>query len=117
MRLIDADALKDNLEHHYKYTDQEYEVDRQWSIGYNSGLDRALFSLNYAPTIETEPVRHGEWEFDPESYTWNCSECHDCEEDGCMDGSVLSNYCPNCGAKMDGAEREGSELNGGDALD
>lgn len=100
MRLIDIDKIRPM---DFPSTDMD-------------GMDVVNF-LNTLPTIEAEPVRHGEWEFDPESYTWNCSECHDCEEDGCMDGSVLSNYCPNCGAKMDGAEREGSELNGGDALD
>ena len=52
-------------------------------------------------TIEAEAVRHGRWEFGAENYEWNCSICHNWTEDGDMDSSVLSNYCPNCGAKMD----------------
>ena len=56
--------------------------------------------------IEVSPVRHGRWiEYTkviiPEPYNkweqaWKCSEC------GFDDGFVDYNYCPNCGAKMDG---------------
>ena len=52
------------------------------------------------------PVRHGRWiEYTkviiPEPYNkweqaWKCSEC------GFDDGFVDYNYCPNCGAKMNG---------------
>ena len=34
-----------------------------------------------------------------------CSACHDSwiiEEDYCFDNMPLWNYCPSCGAKMDG---------------
>lgn len=60
------------------------------------------------PTIEAEPVRHGTWigiEYDgyadgcPVYDLWECSECkheHKGEED------TLTDYCPDCGAKMDG---------------
>ena len=52
------------------------------------------------------PVRHGQWiEYTkviiPEPYNkweqaWKCSEC------GFDDGFVAYNYCPNCGARMEG---------------
>jgi len=49
-----------------------------------------------APTIEAEPVRHGQWI--PDDYEYNhCSECgfeHDEPE-------YVTPYCPNCGANMD----------------
>ena len=41
-----------------------------------------------------EPVRHGEWETTYSEYFFKCSECK------CT--SHPTNYCPNCGAKMDG---------------
>ena len=59
--------------------------------------------LSYLPTIEAEPVRHGRWEFKHPN-GWACSECG---EWGLMidnRGICKSNYCPNCGAKMDGAD-------------
>lgn len=55
MRLIDADALKDGLKLHYQDTDQKYETDRQWAVGYNAGLERALYSIAYSKTISTPP--------------------------------------------------------------
>ena len=58
MRLIDADELKEGLEYHFKSTD-EYEldaIDLAFNRGYNSGLDRALFSIIHAKTVDTVPV-------------------------------------------------------------
>ena len=78
MRLIDADALKK----HYAW----WEDDRQ-----------KLFDsiVDSQPTVDAEPVRHGKWIEYPAADGMNqCSEC-----------GVLrfgeSNYCPNCGARMD----------------
>ena len=51
-RAIDADKLKEGLECHFQPTDQECDYDRQWAIGYNAGLNRALYSIAYARTIE-----------------------------------------------------------------
>ena len=62
---------------------------------------------------EAEPVRHGEWvgtDFDgyadgnPVYYLWQCSCCHEeYERDGLP---PWYDYCPNCGAKMDGGAAE-----------
>ena len=49
-----------------------------------------------APTIEAEPVRHGKWIAQDETYTrYFCSECKDRNHQG------HEKFCPNCGAKMD----------------
>ena len=47
------------------------------------------------PTIEAEPVRHGNW---VNSFVgmYACSKC------GVNDRFGLSRYCHNCGARMDG---------------
>ena len=50
-RMIDADRLADGLKLHRQPTDQKHEADRQWAVGYNAGLDRALHSIAYAPTL------------------------------------------------------------------
>ena len=54
--------------------------------------------LKEAPVIDAEPVRHGKWE--DNAYIWKCGSCHKwlLVEDGDAD----MNYCPNCGARMDG---------------
>lgn len=59
--------------------------------------------LKEAPVIEAEPVRHGKWE--DNAYIWKCGSCHKwlLVEDGDAD----MNYCPNCGAKMDGRRDDG----------
>ncbi len=69
-------------------------------------------ALGGTPTVDAEPVRHGQWvglEYDgyadgnPVYDLWECSLCN-CEWDGEED--TLPHYCPDCGAKMDG------EING-----
>ena len=67
-------------------------------------VERVIKSM---PTVDAKPVRHGKFigtEYDgyadgcPVYYEWKCSEC------GCIfeDDEPTYNYCPNCGAKMDG---------------
>ena len=51
MRVIDGYRLDEGLKMHRQPTDQKHEADRQWAVGYNAGLDRALHSIYYAPTL------------------------------------------------------------------
>ena len=55
--------------------------------------------LKSSPTIEAEPVRHGRWE--KRGQEIYCSKCG--EESGYTwaGASRYSDYCPNCGAKLD----------------
>ena len=46
------------------------------------------------PAADVATVRHGLWK----RYGKNLGECSECGEIV----SVRNNYCPNCGAKMDG---------------
>ena len=83
MRLINADTLTDKL-----------ETFMEWD---NAGFVQKC--IDEAPTIEAEPVRHGRWELadEQEPRRYGCSECKRLAWD-------ISNYCPNCGARMDGDE-------------
>ena len=62
--------------------------------------------LRDTPTIqiEAEPVRHGRWLDGTSrgSYSIYCSYCGSHKETICP-----SDYCPNCGAKMDGGADNG----------
>ena len=53
------------------------------------------------PAADVAPVRHGRW-VEKEKYTfgimYDCSLC----ENRILDNGHSWNYCPNCGAKMDG---------------
>ena len=56
------------------------------------------------PTIEAEPVKHGEWRGWGKGGTYhyeNYGTCSVCHEDAEI-GTKYRNYCPNCGARMDG---------------
>ena len=46
--------------------------------------------------VDVQEVRHGRWDFD--EYGWVCSVC----ESPISVRYGKKNYCPNCGAKMDG---------------
>lgn len=46
-----------------------------------------------APAVDAEPVRHGRW-----VHGMQCSECKQVD-------LARPNYCCNCGAKMDGGEK------------
>lgn len=69
-----------------------------------------------AQVADVAPVRHGQWDGEGDGYAdgelvidvWYCSCCGHCIDDGTDDPTILPNYCPNCGARMDGA-RNGEE--------
>lgn len=53
--------------------------------------------IMWQPAADVTPVRHGRWRFcgsDKWNDAYECSECGNIAMDD-------SNYCPNCGAKMD----------------
>lgn len=60
-----------------------------------------LTEIEFSPTADVVEVKHGKWEkktfiiFDSEKVGYHCSECN-------TTWDVNTNYCPNCGAKMDG---------------
>ena len=63
-------------------------------------VDDTLGYIDSEPAADVSPVRHGRWIIDSTNGKIACSSC------GCIylgyNGRVTPNYCPNCGAKMDG---------------
>ena len=57
------------------------------------GVDHALNSIKSVPSADVAPVVHGLWKW---SEGGQCSEC------GFHNSNFGYDYCPNCGAKMDG---------------
>lgn len=57
--------------------------------------------LDSLPTVDAAPVRHGRWIFNPKDaieMMFTLPKCSECGAESPNGG----NYCPNCGAKMDG---------------
>lgn len=85
MRLIDADELK-----------------RDFCTGCIENCPNEcdeIRIINSQPTIEAEPVRLGKWELidEAEPRRYGCSRCKRL-------AWWETDYCPNCGAKMEGEE-------------
>lgn len=101
---IDLETLKERFRKRIKWL--EKDVHDQYSFGLFHGCEYDANLINELPAADVAPVRHGRWiEYTkviiPDPYNkweqaWKCSEC------GFDDGFVAYNYCPNCGAKMDG---------------
>ena len=53
-----------------------------------------------APAVDAAPVVHGRWVDMPGKPNWDQKMCSVCGYYFCCQ----INYCPNCGAKMDGEE-------------
>ena len=68
--------------------------------------------LDNIPTADVTPVVHGHWIWHEEEFEYECSVCH-CRFDynhtfEIFDhGFQYANYCPNCGAKMNGGKKDG----------
>ena len=75
------------------------------------------FIVDEILTADVAPVRHGYWieqeNWAPDDYYYTCSACG--EDYNTIDGTPDYNFCPNCGAKMDGgaenAEHTGNNNN------
>ena len=83
MRLIDADALMTEIETIH-FLDRE-----DWCM--------VIDTIDYTPTIDAVPVKHGKWTFDAVHYDVDCSVCNE-------SSPWTTPYCPHCGARMDEVE-------------
>ena len=94
MRLIDADYLVNKMIPNCPIEEGGIPL---------GDFDKHQEILKLYPTIEAEPVVHGRWAEDLEDII--CSECG-CSWNLIDNCTETFNYCPNCGAKMDGGEKD-----------
>ena len=97
-RLIDANALETRMGN----LCDEFGTDHLF-------IDAIIYEIGTAPTVEAVEVVHGRWELhgndDDCGCSYFCSNCHESYEEDWfyVHGQYRHlNYCPNCGAKMDG---------------
>ena len=94
MRLIDADKLRKDI---------QFVLD---TLGEPTkyGLRQAMSIIDRTPTVDAEPIRHGQWEEHAVSIkdvpTEECSICGEWSYGDC------ERYCPKCGALMNEIEVE-----------
>ena len=68
------------------------------------GWNTAIQIINEAPSADVAPVRHAKWVLIDECVNEGvyCSNCHKkIYRTEYANQKVKSNFCPNCGAKMD----------------
>lgn len=93
-KYIDANELIENLEASCMPI---HEKGISGCLGDNKSI---VDVINDQPAAEVQEVRHGKWE--QENEIFKCSECaYAFENEGYQH---FFNYCPNCGARMDGEE-------------
>lgn len=87
-KYIDAEKLVDFIDNNSVAIDDEYEK--------TYTLDDIQAYLNAIPAADVAEVRHGKWEICCDGYYPYCSLCHKEPQN-----RVMTDFCPNCGAKMD----------------
>ena len=90
--------------------DRALEIVRDQGIAHPNAYhltNYATLILREAPTIDVAPVKHGQWVSVPHKLARVCSVCNRDEPYKFADiDADVYDYCPNCGAKMDGGKHE-----------
>ena len=101
-RLISANKLMDAINFEYDLNYGEILTDPR----------RFADMVEDAPTVDAVEVVHGRWELhgndDDCGCSYFCSNCHESYDEDWfyVHGQNRHwNYCPNCGAKMDGDQK------------
>lgn len=102
MRVIDADKLQE-------FPIRANRCDKEHAnTHFINGIESVMEYAELLPTVDAVPVVHGQW-IEDHDYL-KCPEC------GVMvkwDFTFFDignwNYCPNCGAKMDGGDGDAAD--------
>ena len=124
---IEREAISEEIRKYYYKNPPNFS----YGEGFDRGLDRVQRAILDAPAADVVPVRHGRWLLEANKDKVNCrwnvtAECSNCcdekkeiwagffpnvpdwlaRDTALIDAKSvkLSNYCPNCGAKMDGGD-------------
>ena len=95
MRLIDADLMLDDMKAELEKASEEHLTKDEAMVIMTSAIALKDF-VKRQPTVDAVEVVHGEWLRTDDTYpVFECSNCKRTD-------NYKRNYCPNCGAKMDG---------------
>lgn len=73
--------------------------------GFSHHVSDASKCKHFKGKVDVEPVKHGKWTSNGDD--WECYKCSICRNEAYWDadyGQQLFDFCPWCGAKMDGKE-------------
>ena len=96
---IEREAISEGIRKYY----YKNPPNSSYGEGFDRGLDRAQRAILDAPAADVAPVRHGRWVNKGEYAV--CMECggrSGTQYDGVEPIPLMTQFCPNCGAKMDG---------------
>jgi hypothetical protein len=113
---INREALSEYFREKFEYYKAESEIKVCGGYMYDEKMQYAaivakhfLDELKRTPTADVVEVVHGEWIIKDDDYDCElmcCSVCKSEFYDGDNDTvDCRHNYCPNCGAKMDGDKK------------
>ena len=94
-RYIDAELAEENIR---KWLDVKPSVPRICK----KVEDIAVNAVELTPTADVAEVRHGHWKYVDGDLGYSDLECSECRATTAFFDDERFNYCPNCGAKMDG---------------
>ena len=103
-RLIDANALKALFDERYDdaFIQMYARLNKEYWDGVCGGVNWGRNTIAGAPTVDAVEVVHGRWNRVEaalgggiKTHRFACSEC------GFLKNTLIGNYCPNCGARMD----------------
>ena len=88
-----------------EYIDRDELYEQMHVMGMWFDLIEALEMIENFPAADVAPVVHGKWVEYPRAHYFKCSNCkytvpH--RKANLFNGKREYNYCPHCGAKMDG---------------
>nr|DAI02739.1 MAG TPA: DNA-directed RNA polymerase [Caudoviricetes sp.] len=106
---IEREALKTRFAKRLVWLKRD--IHNEYSLGLYDGCEYDAGLIDEIPSADVAPVVRGRWEREPASYwrwtpsgavavtrtTYRCGLCG-------RGTAVKFNYCPNCGAKMDGGD-------------
>ena len=69
---------------------------------FEDDFKRAIKKIPKGIIVDAAPVRHGRWISDEGDVLFHCSECETQISTSWDYDDLQWNYCPDCGAKMDG---------------
>ena len=116
MRLIDADALKEEMKQRQEsayqwYSDAKVKEDEEIMVRADSAMTAFIeckLTIDKQPTADVVQERKGRWIpiqrgfFNKEVTQVKCDQCgHLLDLIGVNCGRGNANFCPNCGAHMD----------------
>ena len=97
-KYVHFDAIQSKIESLLFY---ENDCCEDFNLGQSGAILDVLDILAEMPTADVQEVRHGHWEcnYDRGAFyiVYVCSECG-------RETLVKENFCPYCGARMDGEE-------------